>query len=189
MTKTEIKLLMAMTGAGENDIATFVELADKWDLDVFEIVDDTTVEGKCPSINALLYEAYRVHLDDTLDTIADIAEDLEDTEDVIFFDRDKLESYVVEIDANGMASSYVSSYDFWDADDAYMLMNKYLDEVLTFLVTEDIVQVEDACKNLKEIYNVQNTDCDEEKAAIEFLQRTYKKINDDSIIECPSDCI
>ena len=189
MNNTETQLIMAMTGAGENDIKKLIQVTEDWELDISSITKEVIVEDKCPTINALFFEAYRLHANDILDSISDIAEDLEDTEDTIFFDKDKLDSYVVEIDANGVASGYVSSYDFWQTDDIHMLISESLDEVFEFLVTENIVMVDDPCENLKEIYGVDIKECSEEAAAIELLKRTYQKINNDGIVECPTDCI
>ena len=171
MEKTYTKLLMAVMDGGENDWGTLVERIEEWDLDVFDIVGnviDSLEDGKCPNINQIMFEVYRLHSEDIKEYIKDIAEDLEDLCEKVYFDEDKLSEYEVEIAVDGMASEYNNSYSFWDTKNMYELMRSYLDEVIEFLVEEEIVEVDGVCQD-------KGKDCDEIKASIKFLQAICKK--------------
>ena len=181
-----IYLLTTILGGGELDIRSLLDTMQRWNIDASDVVEDVKEYSDNININALYFSLYQIHVYDLKEQIKELCEDLEEKDSDIAFDEEALDNYEVEIYENFMCTSYDDPYEIWDYDDMDDIKAHKLDQLLDFLVDEDILEIEDICEKMceeefdpddedeEDDYNNCLDDCDEIDATKDYLKKLIK---------------
>ena len=180
-------LLSAVIGGGQFDAATLVKVMSDWDIEPYDVVEDVKSYAESIDMQALFLSTYQIHVRDIKNGIKDLCRDIETEDDDVCFDESRLENYEVEIYPNYMCTTYDDPYQLWDYDDIEDIKEHMLDDLVNFLVEEEIVHVQDVCEKIceekfdpddvDEEDDYQNCvdDCNEYEATKEYLKKLIEE--------------
>ena len=174
-------LLNAIIGGGELDYKKLVKTMGEWNIDAEDVVEDVKSYSDNVDISALFLSTYTMHANELKEQIAELCEDLVNEDGDIKFDEEKLDNYEVQVYVNYSDTSYNKDNELFSCKDIDEMKKTYLDKLVDFLIDEEIVEVDNACRKVcigvpepedidENDYEDCLDDCNEYGAAVEYLK-------------------
>ena len=137
-----LNLLSAMGQGGYNDWGTLIEKMKAWKIDSDDLVDYVEINQGDLNIHLLYDGLYYLHVDDIKNIIKEICEDISEDEKIVDCKENLLEQYEVEVYVNCLATTYDNSYELWIADNREDLLENYKEDLIDFLIDEEILVID-----------------------------------------------
>ena len=174
-------LLNAIIGGGINDFKVLNKTINEWDMEPEEIVAYIKEFTDKIDIGSLFLGTYTMHANELKEQIAELCEDLVDEDGDIKFNKEKLDDYEVQVYVNYSDTSYNKDNELFSCKDIDEMKKTYLDKLVDFLIDEEIVEVDNACRKVcigvpepedidENDYEDCLDDCNEYGAAVEYLK-------------------
>ena len=143
-------LLSAVIGGGSLDVGTLIKTMSEWDIEAEDVVEDVKSYTENIDITSLYLSTYQLHVRNIKDEIKELCKDLKIEDDNISFDEDNLDNYEVKIYVNYMCTTYDDPYELWDYNDIEDIKEHMSDDLVDFLVEEEIIEIGDVCEKICE---------------------------------------
>ena len=139
---------LKFTRSSEDDIKFFFKTMEEFGIKEKEIVKH---EEEFLGNKDLYYLLHDLHVIQLRKKLVIFCEKLESNNDHVIFNKEKLESYKVDIISNFSCTVYDNEYEFWYAKDLVELKEYYAGDFSEFLVEEEIVSIEYSKEDKKKI--------------------------------------
>ena len=174
-------LLNAIIGGGILDFQKLVKIMDEWDIDAEDVVEDVKSYSDTIDIELLFISTYTMHANELKEQIAELCEDLVNEDGDIEFNEEKLNNYEIPVYVNYLDTRYDKNDELFSCKDTDEMKKMYLDKLVDFLVDEEIIEVDNACRKVcigvpepedidEDDYEDCLDDCNEYGAAVEYLK-------------------
>ena len=141
-------LLNAIIGGGINDFKVLNKTINEWDMEPEEIVAYIKEFTDEIDIGSLFLSTYKMHANELKEQITELCEDLVNEDSDIKFNEEKLDNYEAQVYVNFSDTSYNKYDELFSCKDIDEMKKKYLNKLVDFLVDEEIVEVNNACRKV-----------------------------------------